>query len=289
MGQLTRGLLTNMFGLLVLAGVCQIQGVLPCAVIALAIQYAVFFLHGLPYTSEKFYDLSGSATHLAVVAMSLNWTQRVRSPRQIFSSLFSVVWMVRLGTFLFIRISRDSKDSRFDSIKKHPLNFMSAWTLQAAWVVLTQMPIILVNSVDDRTTFLTVIDMLCFAGWIAGFVLECSADFQKFTFRQDPSNHNKFITSGVWRYSRHPNYAGEIFMWITQALSVSALYSEYGNFMLWAWLSPCFTILLLLKVSGIPMVERAGQKKWGNNPEYIHYMSNTSMLIPWKPAGKLQH
>lgn len=97
--------------------------------IAVGLQYVVFLLHGLPYKSEKFYDLSGSATHFAVVAASLLSKEQVRSPRQLTIALFSVVWMTRLGSFLYLRISKDGKDGRFDEVKKVWLAFMGAWTI----------------------------------------------------------------------------------------------------------------------------------------------------------------
>ena len=98
--------------------------------VALCIQAVVFLLHGLPYRSEKYYDLSGSMTHFAVAASSLCAVARLRSPRQMLSACFSMVWMVRLGTFLFLRISRDGKDGRFDAIKTCWLSFLGAWTIQ---------------------------------------------------------------------------------------------------------------------------------------------------------------
>ena len=117
----------------------------PYCFLACAIQYAVFLAHGLPQRSEKFYDLSGSFTHLSLVAMSLAAQRRERSPRQMFVALASVVWMTRLGSFLYNRILRDGKDGRFDGIKPVWLSFLGAWTLQALWVTLIQMPVILLN------------------------------------------------------------------------------------------------------------------------------------------------
>ena len=127
------------------------------------------------------------------------------------TALCSVVWMTRLGTFLFMRISRDGKDARFDAIKQNWLSFLGAWTLQAAWVVLTQLPVLMLNSSNDAKP-VGWIDALALLAWAVGFFFEFKADLEKFTFRGDPNNKDKFITSGVWALSQHPNYFGEICM-----------------------------------------------------------------------------
>jgi len=239
-------------------------------------------VQALPYRSEKFYDLSGSATHLSVVFASLVSVQRVRTPRQIFCAVASVVWMTRLGTLLYLRISKDGKDGRFDHLKRNWFAFLGVWTLQACWVVLVQMPVVLVNTEDDTVPFLWP-DYLIAAVWIFGFVMELEADNQKMAFRANPANRNRFITTGVWRYCRHPNYFGEITMWLALAAMVTrgALNSPR---LYWGWVSPAFTMVLLLKVSGVPMVEAAGKQKWGSDPEYVHYVTNTSCIVPWFPA-----
>ena len=143
---------------------------------------------------------------------------------------------------------------------------------------------ILINSREDRTP-LGPFDFAALAFWILGFAVEFSADTQKFVFRSDPNNREKFITTGIWAYSRHPNYFGEILMWAALALSTSFTRDIKGHANpFFAWLSPVFTAFLLLFVSGVTMVEHAGNEKWGHLPEYQHYMKNTSCLIPWFPA-----
>ena len=96
--------------------------------IAAGIQYAVYILHGLPYSSEKFYDLSGSVTHFSVVVAALVMNESKRSPRQIMVAVAAIVWMTRLGSFLYLRIVKDGRDERFDHLKKTWLSFLGAWT-----------------------------------------------------------------------------------------------------------------------------------------------------------------
>jgi len=273
-----RGMLTNGCGLLILGGIKYFLGLNTYVMIALGMQYGVFLLHGLPMRSEKFYDLSGSFTHLALVFTSLVSERRARSPRQLFAAVAAILWMARLGTFLYSRILKDGKDERFDRLKPVWLSFMGAWTLQAVWVTLIELPVILLNSFDDLEAT-TNLDFACMVFWAIGFVVEATADTQKQAFRNVPSNRSKYITTGLWGYSRHPNYFGEILMWS----SLSILASAAGFHA--AWLSPMFTVLLLTKVSGVPMVEKAGLEKWGKDPAYMHYMQKTSCIVPWLPAG----
>ena len=162
----------------------------------------VFLCHGYPNSSEHFYDLSGSFTHFALVAASVMSAAKVRTPRQIGLALVSVVWMTRLGSFLFIRISRDGKDGRFDKLKTNWFAFLGCWSLQAAWVFLIQMPVILLNSQDD-TVPLSTVDYLAALLWFVGFFVEVVADLQKFKFRGDAANKDKYITQGLWAYSRY--------------------------------------------------------------------------------------
>lgn len=280
-----RGTVTNSAGLLILAGLYQ---AIPGAVlIALGLQWLVFVVHAMPFKSEVFYDLSGSLTHLAVILTPMVSVVRERTPRQLLCAVLSVVWMTRLGSFLFLRIRKDGKDERFDALKQCWLAFLGAWTLQAVWVCLIQLPVLLINQIDD-TAPISLVDILALGGWCFAFVYEALADVEKFTFRADPANRHKFITEGLWAYSRHPNYFGEILMWVCMAIAVSAAGLATANASLHlAWLSPAFTAVLLLKVSGVPMVQRAGEKKWGDDPAYRNYMEHTNLLLPGKPAPPL--
>jgi steroid 5-alpha reductase family enzyme len=277
-----KGLALNGFSAALLSLCAYFLDLTTTVAIAVGLQVLVYLVHALPLRSEKFYDLSGSATHLSVVFASWVSVQRVRTPRQIFCGVAAVVWMTRLGTLLYLRISKDGKDGRFDHLKRNWFAFLGVWTLQAAWVVLVEMPVVLVNTEDDTVPFGWP-DFLIAAVWIFGFIMELEADNQKMAFRSNPANRNKFITTGVWKYCRHPNYFGEITMWVALAAMVTrgAVHSPRLYF---GWVSPAFTMFLLLKVSGVPMVEEAGKKKWGSDPEYIHYTTNTSCIVPWFPA-----
>uniref|UniRef100_A0A7S4DNZ6 Steroid 5-alpha reductase C-terminal domain-containing protein n=2 Tax=Lotharella globosa TaxID=91324 RepID=A0A7S4DNZ6_9EUKA len=106
-----------------------------------------------------------------------------------------------------------------EELKTNGLTFFVPWVIQAVWVFLTDLPIVTLNNIEDSSE-LGFIDFLGWSLWVVGFMFEVVADNQKFLFRNDPRNHDKFITSGLWRFSQHPNYFGEIIMWT--AICVSA-------------------------------------------------------------------
>jgi steroid 5-alpha reductase family enzyme len=186
---------------------------------------------------------------------------------------------LRLGTFLFRRVRRDGRDGRFDSIKVDPLRFFMTWTLQGLWVLLTVACALAIVTGDERESF----DLLAWIGtvvWVIGFATEAVADHQKSTFKRDSANEGRFITSGLWAWSRHPNYFGEITLWLGVAIMAVPVLSG------WRWvtlISPIFVMVLLTRISGIPMLERRAQKRWGDEPAFQEYTEHTPVLIPRPP------
>ncbi len=113
--------------------------------------------------------------------------------------------------------------------------------------------------------------------WAAGFAVEVVADSQKSSFRADPAHRGHFIPTGLWARSRHPNYFGEIVLWV--GVAVIALPVLEG----WQWvglISPVFVALLILRVSGVPLLEAKADAKWGGQPDYEAYKRATPVLVP---------
>lgn len=242
--------------------------------------------------TEKFFDLTGSITYVSCTIFSLvlgaapvfdgdGWTF---SKRSIIQSAFTIVWAVRLGTFLFARIKKDSKDKRFDEIKINPPRFFAVWTIQGTWVTLTALSVFVVNSYgksyDEKD--LGVTDYVGYAIWLVGFAIEVVSDKQKGWFAANPANKGKWIDEGLWFYSRHPNYFGEITLWLGQFIAASATFTnaQWG-----CAISPVFVYCLLMFLSGVPMLESRGLEKWGDDPQYLLYLKNTSVLVIL-PKGK---
>lgn len=242
--------------------------------LAFLIQWLAFIPAYLQQT-EKFYDITGSITYIAVVTLALVLSASV-DVRAILLWALVVIWAVRLGTFLFTRIQKAGKDDRFDEIKPSFIRFLNVWTIQALWVTFTASAALVAITTTNRQA----IDVFAIVGllvWIFGFTFEVVADLQKSRFSADPANKGKFIQTGLWSRSRHPNYFGEIMIWV--GVAIIALPVLQG----WQWvalISPLFVTLLLTRVSGVPLLEAKADKKWGGQADYEEYKKRTPVLIP---------
>ncbi len=246
--------------------------------IAVAIAFGLQWLAFIPaylFRSEKYFDLVGSASYLTI-ALFVFLAQEEQGERSLLLLLCIMVWAIRLGGFLFYRIHKTGKDGRFDSMKTSFLRFGAAWTLQGLWITFTAAAGLAAMSSRKASD----IDALAIVGgiiWLLGFLFEAVADFQKARFKSNPQNAGRFITSGFWSLSRHPNYFGEILLWLGVAIIA---FPSLAGWQLVTLLSPVFVAVLLCKVSGIPLLEERGDKKWGGQPDYESYKDQTPILIP---------
>lgn len=248
-----------------------------CVGLAFVINWVVFVPSFLAHT-ERYFDLTGSLTYLTVTiaAMLLSTDLDMRAW---IAAAMVVIWAVRLGTFLFRRISKDGSDGRFDTMKFDFLQFAMTWTIQGLWVSLTLAAALAIFTATDREPF-GVIGAIGLIVWVAGFSIEVIADTQKSTFKADPANEGRFITTGLWSWSRHPNYFGEITLWTGMAIMAIPILSG------WRWIvliSPVFVFVLLTRVSGIPLLERRARKRWGDEEAFRTYTESTSVLVPLPP------
>lgn len=245
-----------------------------CVGVAFLIQWLAFIPAYLLQT-EKFFDLTGSVTYIfvAVIAVLLG---PVIDGRSILLLCLVVIWAVRLGLFLVRRILKAGKDARFDDLKPSFFRFLNTWTLQGLWVTFTLAAALaaITTTIREPLGLFALIGVLI---WIVGFVIEAVADSQKSRFRENPENRGKFIKTGLWARSRHPNYFGEIVLWI--GIAVIAVPVLRG----WQWItliSPVFVTLLLTRISGIPLLEQRANEKWGGQEDYEAYKANTPVLMP---------
>ena len=256
------------------AYITEIKIVKDAVLIAFLIQWALF-IPAYIFQTEKFYDLSGSLTYISVVSFCFysNYESSRINLGNVIISLLIIMWAVRLGSFLFIRIKKAGEDIRFREIKKSPTRFFMTWTLQGMWVSLCSACALagIANGIELNSYF--YIGIIVF---IIGFTAEIIADNQKSKFRKDPNNRDKFISSGLWKHSRHPNYLGEITLWL--GISIIS-FSSLAGWQLITLISPIFTYLLLVYVSGIRILDYNGNKKWGHLDSYKDYRKNTPRLI----------
>ncbi|PKO12215.1 MAG: hypothetical protein CVU39_25425 [Chloroflexi bacterium HGW-Chloroflexi-10] len=242
--------------------------------LAFLIQWLVFIPSYLLQT-EKYFDLTGSFSYIALTLLAVLLSP-VQDGRSFLLLALVVIWAGRLGTFLFRRINKAGKDTRFDEIKPSFIRFLNTWNLQGLWISLTLAAALAAITTNTRKE-LDVFALVGFLVWVVGFSIEAGADAQKNRFRSDPKNKGKFIQSGLWSRSRHPNYFGEILLWI--GVLIIALPVLQG----WQWvglISPIFVALLLTRVSGVPMLEKSADEKWGGQADYEAYKKRTPVLIP---------
>ena len=254
------------------------SAVLYSAAICLGIQWLAWIPASLA-KSERYYDLTGGLTYLTVVGFTLWAGSQSESPsaRELIVSLLVVIWALRLSSFLYLRIHRTGKDGRFDRLKTSPIRFLVPWTIQGLWVFLTMIVVIVINSQAESAPELGIWDAIGLLMWLLGFSIEVIADNQKSAFNANSDNQGKWIDSGLWSYSRHPNYLGEIMLWTGIACFGISCFSGMERL---AWISPIFIYLLLTKISGVPILDRRGLEKWGDQPEYHKYREETPTLLP---------
>lgn len=245
------------------------------ALVDFGIQWTAFAIANFLQT-EKFYDLTGSSTYILLAYLAYKWHSNGH-PRQIIQTGCVVMWAFRLGLYLFTRIMKDGKDRRFDKMRTNPTRFFYAWTIQGVWVLVTILPSLLAV-LSPRQQSLTTRDYAGWGIWLIGYLIEVVADYQKSAFRNNPANKDKFINTGLWALSRHPNYFGEILLWFGLYISASSTFSGWEYITI---LCPLMDYLLITRVSGIPMLENYGRKKWGILPQYQEYVRNTPVLIPF--------
>jgi steroid 5-alpha reductase family enzyme len=238
----------------------------------------VAFIPAYLKQTEKFFDLTGSLTFISVVVLAVALSPAVDGRAWLLMGMV-IVWALRLGTFLYRRIHAAGEDRRFRQIKPSFARFLLTWTIQGLWVTFSLAAALAAITSQTRLD-LGAFGLVGFLVWAFGFGLEVIADAQKSRFKADPANAGKFIRSGLWSWSRHPNYFGEIVLWVGVALVAIPVLRG------WQWatlISPLFIILQLTRISGIPMLENRADEKWGGQPDYEAYKANTSVLIPRPP------
>lgn len=261
---------------------------------------------------DKITDFTGGSNFFLLALLTLLIGQEFHT-RQIVASVFVMVWAVRIAGFLLYRVLKTGSDNRFDEIRSSFFKFLGFWIGQILWVWTVSLPLIILNSpvVSDLTnmgsnpSFGTSRDIAGIVLWALGWIIETVADAQKFRYKQSKSSpKDKPIQAGIWAWSRHPPYFGEILCWwgiwtlclsptTTGALTPSAKSAQLGSVV-----SPIFTFLLLMFGSGVPTAEKPQARRYflmtygpNANPEYAkawsnykEYLKSTSVLIPLPPV-----
>ena len=242
----------------------------------------IFFIPSFLLKTEKYYDLVGSLTYITTVSLAYF---AVEDKTMIDSIIYFyvMVWALRLGIYLFRRVRNDGKDVRFEKAKRHFFWFLQYWMGQALWVSLTACAAIIaiLSPEDDALPVLAMVGMTL---WLSGFTIETISDYQKRVFRKEYNSTEAFIHTGLWARSRHPNYFGEITLWT--GIAVIALNTLSGiEYM--TLVSPVFVYILLTRMSGVNLLERIADERYGHLEEYQLYKRNTPVLFPKLSKDKI--
>lgn len=241
----------------------------------------IFFIHAYSKQTEHYFDAIGSFTFISLSIIVVSYTRNFYS---LIIGFLVMIWTIRLGSFLFNRIKKSGRDTRFTEMKKNFFWFFMTWNLSALWVFLSYVAgLVAMTSINVIDIGIKEYIFLIFGVliWVIGFLIEVISDYQKKIFREDIANRDKFISHGLWSWSRHPNYFGEILLWIGITIIALPIFKGWDYI---ALISPIFIYYLLVKVSGIPMLEKSANEKWGNDTNYITYKKNTSILFLRKPT-----
>jgi len=247
-----------------------------CTVIIFFLQWIVFIPSYL-LSTEHFFDLTGSFTFITVSILAFLINDSKNS-RQLIVLILIIIWALRLGSFLFLRIRKAGEDSRFTTIKKDFLVFFLTWNLQGLWVLFTLFGALTILTSNNNQNF-GILDIIGVLIWVIGFLIEVVSDRQKSEFKSHVSNDGKFIQAGLWKYSRHPNYFGEILIWTGIAIIGISVYSGFG----WlGFISPFFVFVMLNYISGVRLLEKQADERWDLDNDYQLYKSKTPVLFPYK-------
>lgn len=252
------------------------------AIITIVFQF-LFFLITYTLRIDKVTDFAGTTNFilLAIVTLTVGGNYHAR---QIVTSTCVLLWGVRLCVFLLYRILQWGEDRRFDDKRDNIVRLAFFWIFQAVWAWTVSLPVTILNSKEENSS-LNGVDYLAWCLFGLGLILEATADQQKLLYKNTPQSRGRWTDVGVWAWSRHPNYFGEMLLWVGVYLGcVSDLRgAEHA-----AVISPIFIILLLLFVSGIPLLEVSMDKRYGKREDYVTYKKCTSVLIPFPPALYVQ-
>ena len=250
-------------------------------IVAVLLQ-VIFFIPSFLLKTEKYYDLVGSLTYVTTVSLAY-FSVETKTMIDSIIYFYVMVWALRLGIYLFRRVRNDGKDVRFEKAKRHFFWFLQYWMGQALWVSLTACAAIIAILSPEEDT-LPVLAMVGMALWLSGFTIESLSDYQKRVFRKENNPSEAFIHTGLWARSRHPNYFGEITLWT--GIAVIALNTLTGIEYI-TLVSPIFVYILLTRMSGVNLLERIADERYGHLEEYQRYKRNTPVLVPKLSKDKI--
>ncbi|KZS94436.1 DUF1295-domain-containing protein [Sistotremastrum niveocremeum HHB9708] len=260
---------------------------------------------------DKITDFTGGSNFFLLALLTLLIGQTFYA-RNIVASVLVMIWATRLAGFLLFRVLKTGSDTRFDDIRSHFFKFFGFWVGQIVWVWVVSLPVTILNSpaVSDLSlggnnpSFGQSRDIAGIVIWALGWLIESVADAQKFHYKSSKPPRGVPMKTGLWAWSRHPPYFGEMLCWwgiwifcltpsVDGTITHAARRAQYASIV-----SPLLTTLLLMFASGVPTAEKPQAKKFylmsygpqedQNDPSiwqnYKEYLSSTSILVLIPPT-----
>lgn len=239
----------------------------------------IIFYFAYKYQTDKLTDITYSISFASLTLFAALYADIFGSVGKMLMATLILLWAIRLGWYLLARVSQLGKDDRFDDIRTNKKRFLRFFLIQgfASWIV--SLPALIRLNFDENLGIISS-PHLELAGLLIAFfglIMEASADYSKSQFKKKEGNKHKLYTTGWFKYIRYPNYTGEIVFWTGIFIASMPFLSGLQ------WLSVIglvFIIFLLLKVSGIPMLEKSRMERHKNDPEYLAYLDRTKKIIP---------
>lgn len=234
----------------------------------------LMFIPAFIFKTDTLTDISYAVTFVVVALFGL--LSGDTSLVKIIYFLAVLLWAIRLGSYLLTRIRKIGKDKRFDGMRENFLLFLRFWFLQGltVWVVMIPGTLFFNTNYAD----ITIVSLIGLAIFLVGLTIEAIADMQKYRFINTPENKGKWIDTGLWSISRHPNYLGEIMVWVGSYVFVLPALSGWG--LIIGLAGPLFISFMILFISGVPILEKGADKIWGTNPAYQEYKKRVGVLLP---------
>lgn len=253
----------------------------------LLIQLLVIFLYEVIWFAVAFIKKRNDVADIAwgggfvVAAITAYLAGAATAARSILVLVLVLIWGGRLVTHIGIRNKDKPEDKRYKAWREEwgdsylVRSFFQVFLLQGFLLLLVSLPV--TYAIVNESNQLNLIDFLGCIVWLLGFVFESVGDFQLLQFKKNPANKGKIMTSGLWQYTRHPNYFGEVTLWWGIFLVCLSVPGSW-----WTIIGPVTITYLILKVSGTPMLEIL----YIDNPEYAAYIRRTSSFFPLAPKTK---
>jgi steroid 5-alpha reductase family enzyme len=202
------------------------------------------------------------------------------NPRKMVILVLVTVWGLRLAGYLAIRNIGKGEDFRYQEFRRKYgaerywwFSYFQTFLLQGVLMMIVSLPLLGI-SVGPASGDLNLLDYIAILTWLVGFTFEAGGDYQLSRFKGDPGNRGKVLDTGFWKYTRHPNYFGDTAVWWAYALfSIAA-----GSY--WQVIGTVVMTLLIIKVSGVALLEKTLNE---SKPQYREYIQKTSSFFPWFP------